>query len=574
MIQYNLITESCHYMIETNFCSTAVVDKFTGNCKLPLSVRNLPDLGNSYDGHASISVRFACAIKYNPPSIRSTKLKLSNDPTVLEYHRSILTTIQTTCHLSYHEQKAKQSHSVTDMSKKTSNSIVCLCQRLLHGLRHRAQMPRTLFRIFKFTSLCHHAAILSSVINIWMSHTDTATCRIPKTAHEGLLYNGQKYLEKKKHAHVTWKIHFGTAHLHRKHFDLSESHKKLKSMLSIHVMAKNRWPWMMTECNTDGVESSEHFHAHTLTPLLHANTRPEHAYQPQTWKCRSSSRARFQNSSGREYKMQIESETFRINSPDCIRLRSICFPRMCPRRRVKVFVLREIPVWQRWLNSRNAFFDSETKPTWRRTTADTTPVDRLDLSAPIRNVAKQSTPSHMGACALGFDSRFPNTIFFITLFIHFRQVAPDMTVPCFVGYRNPQRSFAKRQCATSRLSSQHMWPRRGSGVRFTCNAASSTKLDFSFSVGNQKFFPRKSGWNWHTSHMSNFPLPSFIVEISFSLSLSVLCTTNTFGIIIIDVNGFRSDFFESSRMVALSELLLPWQMLLVPQTLQSISVHP
>ena len=85
-----------------------------------------------------------------------------------------------------------------------------------------------------------------------------------------------------------------------------------------------------------------------------------------------------------------------------------------------------------------------------------------------------------------------------------------MTVPCFVGYRNPQRSFVKRQCATSRLSSQHMWPRRGSGVRFTCNAASSTKLDFSFSAGNQKFFPRKSGWNWHTSHISNFPLPSFI----------------------------------------------------------------
>ena len=124
--------------------------------------------------------RFACAIKYNPPSIRSTKLKLSNDPTVLEYHRSILTTIQTTCHLSYHEQKAKQSHSVTDMSKKTSNSIVCLCQRLLHGLRHRAQMPRTLFRIFTFTSLCHHAAILSAVINILMFHTDAATCKIQR----------------------------------------------------------------------------------------------------------------------------------------------------------------------------------------------------------------------------------------------------------------------------------------------------------------------------------------------------------------------------------------------------------
>ena len=123
-------------------------------------------------------MRFACAIIYNPPSIRSTKLKLSNDPMVSEYHRSILTTIQTTCHLSYHEQKVKQSHSVTDMSKKTSNSIVCLCQQLLHGLRHRAQMPRTLFRIFTFTSLCQHAAILSSVKNIWMSHTDTATCKI------------------------------------------------------------------------------------------------------------------------------------------------------------------------------------------------------------------------------------------------------------------------------------------------------------------------------------------------------------------------------------------------------------
>ena len=115
----------------------------------------------------------------------------------------------------------------------------------------------------------------------------------------------------------------------------------------------------------------------------------------------------------------------------------------------------------------------------------------------------------------------------MTLFIHFRQVAPDMTVPCFIGYRNPQRSIAKRQCATSRLSSQHMWPRRGSGVRFTCNAASSTKLDFSFFYREPEILPSKIRLELaYTSHVQ-FPTSFFHSSKFHSHSASQCCVRRT-----------------------------------------------
>ena len=58
--------------------------------------------------------------------------------------------------------------------------------------------------------------------------------------------------------------------------------------------------------------------------------------------------ARFPNSQGRQHKMQIESETFRVNPQDDIRLGITNLPWVCPRpdgwRRARIIILSGLPV--------------------------------------------------------------------------------------------------------------------------------------------------------------------------------------------------------------------------------------
>ena len=229
--------------------------------------------------------------------------------------------------------------------------------------KRKYQKPFRINWIQSIRSLDHHE-IVYEISKIILSHTETTTVKSSYRQHvktccayfcfqwgtrhreeyfRNILSSTRKLKKKKKHLEQS---------------DLNESNKKFESKLSIQVMVKNQWPWMYgyvceltgwkTVCenqtssehtcrpsapSTSGIENegSSKRRLVLFCTRKRALTRRRREYcvdrkSRDADRCRViATNARFPNSQGRQYKMQIENETFRINPRDDIRLGSPTF---------------------------------------------------------------------------------------------------------------------------------------------------------------------------------------------------------------------------------------------------------
>ena len=218
------------------------------------------------------------------------------------------------------------------------------------------------------------------------------------------------------------------------------------------------------------------------------------------------------------------------------------------------------------------------RSTWRRIAVETKkkPVDWVTLCVPTRNFTKPRNPFLMDMCTSRDDSRSSKIIPRI-LFVRFQNNWDPLRVVLvallnstdglrpsrlwlhiFISFQLSRNvtlhSNVRRRCATELPASVvRQWHKN-----FACtwNDVSLAKLDYSiFAIGIPKFFRRNFDLNWQIFHIFSFQLSYLIVNVSFSLSHSLLRKLYTFVISIIVVNGFRSVPVELSKILDVSEPL-------------------
>ena len=188
----------------------------------------------------------------------------------------------------------------------------------------------------------------------------------------------------------------------------------------------------------------------------------------------SSSPTRFPNSWSRQYKMQIENETFQVNSWDYVRLGSTNLPWVCPRpdgwRRARIFISSGLQVQQQWLSPkavpRQELRDVEELPTLRHQIVWISAFAQGTLLSRVRHLfcALALLSERLGSvasCPRRTSSLVSCTASQSRLTRHFPFLSATETG--HTRMPNDMRNF--------KVSFQHMWRRDGSGVPHTCESA-------------------------------------------------------------------------------------------------------